>query len=80
MAPRSMQVEMEAGMTNERHGWTKKGHAWGYRRHAYRKMAQRLGGNYLQLYDEVFAREPEETRGIHQKFTPKLDSAQVEVH
>ena len=74
------QVEMEAGMTNERHGWTKKGHAWGYRRHAYRKMAQRLGGNYLQLYNEVFAREPEETKGIHQEFTPKLDSAQVEVH
>ena len=74
------QVEMEAGMTNERHGWTKKGHAWGYRRQAYQKMAQRLGGNYLQLYDEVFAREPEETKGIHQKFTPKLDITQVEVH
>lgn len=66
-----MQVEMEATMTNEAHGWTKKGDAWGYRRGAYRRMAEILGGRYLELYKEVFTREPLETRNIHQQFHPK---------
>lgn len=67
----SLQVEMEAGFTNESHGWTRKGDAWGYRRHAYRKMAEILGGRYLGLYQDVFGREPMETRNIHQQFHPK---------
>ena len=62
---------MEAGHTNEAHGWTKKGDAWGYRRGAYQRMAEILGGSYLKLYNEVFGREPEHTRNIHQKFHPK---------
>jgi hypothetical protein len=31
---------------------------WGYRRAAYRRMAERLGGNALAAYDRVFAQEP----------------------
>ena len=51
-----VQVEKEAAMTNERHGWHKIGDAWAYRRSAYRRMAEELGGSYLQLYQQVFAR------------------------
>ena len=54
------------------HGWFKIGDAWGHRRLAFRKMAQILGGRYFELYNEVFAREPEDTRHIHQKFTPPV--------
>lgn len=64
-------------MTNERHGWHKLGDAWGYRRHAFKKMAEILGGPYLQLYDEVFGREPESTKHIHQKFTPLIKQGSV---
>ncbi|MEM7536546.1 MAG: DUF6817 domain-containing protein [Chloroflexota bacterium] len=32
--------------------------AWDMRRSAYRQMAERLGGQMLASYDEVFAREP----------------------
>lgn len=31
---------------------------WGYRRSAYRRMAERLGGNALSAYNRVFAQEP----------------------
>jgi len=31
---------------------------WDYRREAYRRMAERLGGQALQVYDEVFAAAP----------------------
>jgi hypothetical protein len=33
-------------------------YGWGYRREAFRRMAERLGGNALSLYDQVFAQEP----------------------
>lgn len=33
-------------------------YGWGYRRRAYRRMAERLGGNALKAYDRVFATEP----------------------
>jgi hypothetical protein len=33
-------------------------YGWGYRRAAYRKMAERLGGEALATYDVVFANEP----------------------
>jgi len=36
-------------------------HGWGYRRQAYRRLAERLGGSALTLYDEVFAQEPAAT-------------------
>ena len=70
-----LQVELEATMPNERHGWKKAGDAWGYRRGTFRKMAELLGGSYLQLYEDVFSREPLETRGIHQKLTPPTPQA-----
>ncbi|MBI3823906.1 MAG: hypothetical protein HY289_14655 [Planctomycetes bacterium] len=35
-------------------------YGWGYRRPAYRRMAERLGGNALKAYDRVFATEPKE--------------------
>lgn len=38
---------------------------------AYRRMAERLGGRYLEMYNAIFDREPLETRSIHQRFTPK---------
>ena len=63
---------MEAGMTNERHGWHNIGDAWGYRRLAFRKMAQVLGGPYAFMYEDVFSREPQNTRHIHQKVTPPI--------
>jgi hypothetical protein len=34
-------------------------YGWGYRRDAYRRMAERLGGEALATYDAVFANEPE---------------------
>jgi len=37
-------------------------YGWGYRRAAYRRMAERLGGQALVLYDEVFAKEPVEVK------------------
>ena len=37
-------------------------YGWGYRRAAYRRMAERLGGEALSLYDEVFAKEPVEAK------------------
>jgi hypothetical protein len=33
-------------------------YGWGYRRKAYRRMAERLGGQALTAYDRVFANEP----------------------
>jgi hypothetical protein len=33
-------------------------HGWGYRRAAYRRMAERLGGEALAAYDRTFALEP----------------------
>jgi hypothetical protein len=33
-------------------------YGWDYRRAAYRRMAERLGGNALTAYDRVFATEP----------------------
>jgi hypothetical protein len=33
-------------------------YGWGYRRAAYRRMAERLGGNALTTYERVFATEP----------------------
>ncbi|HZZ77660.1 MAG TPA: hypothetical protein VFE62_04020 [Gemmataceae bacterium] len=33
-------------------------YGWGYRRAAYRRMAERLGGNALMAYDRAFASEP----------------------
>ena len=66
-----MQVEMEAKQANQMHGWTEAGQAWGYRRGAFRRMAEILGGTYLEMYDQVFAREPEHTKGIHQIAHPK---------
>jgi hypothetical protein len=65
------QVEMEAGGPNEMHGWTEAGQAWGYRRGAFRRMAEILQGPYLEMYDRVFAREPEATKGIHQVAHPQ---------
>jgi len=62
---------MEAGQPNEMHGWSEAGQAWGYRRGAYRRMAEILGGHYLEMYDRVYAREPEATKGIHQIAHPK---------
>jgi hypothetical protein len=35
---------------------------WEYRRAAYRRMATRLGGAALKVYDNVFAQEPAESR------------------
>jgi hypothetical protein len=33
-------------------------HGWAYRRSAYRRMAERLGEQAVQLYDRTFAQEP----------------------
>jgi hypothetical protein len=35
-------------------------YGWGYRRPAYRRMAERLGGNAMTAYDRTFAAEPQE--------------------
>ena len=35
-------------------------------------MAELVGGKALQHYNEVFAREPEHTRSIHQDLTPQI--------
>lgn len=67
------QVEREAGLRNERHGWLVEGEAWGYRRRAYRRMAEMLGGPALASYDEVFGREPASTRHYESDWTPDLD-------
>jgi hypothetical protein len=36
---------------------------WGFRRQAYRRMAERLGGNALTTYDRVFAQETVAAQG-----------------
>ena len=37
-------------------------YGWGYRRSPYRRMAERLGGEALTLYDDVFEKEPVEAK------------------
>ena len=57
----------------------KKGEAWAYRREAYAAMASILGGCGVEaapkMHAEVYAREPEWSRSIHQPLTPPMGVA-----
>lgn len=65
------QVERWAQKPEEKLGW-EVGDAWGHRRNGYRKMAEMLGGKYLEAYRRVFAREPEHTKHIVRDVTPEV--------
>ncbi len=72
------QVEGASERENKLFLW-KRGEAWAYRRHAYEKMAQVLRdreperlGKAMEMWEKVYRREPESTRGLVQKYTPPM--------
>ena len=75
------QVEGAAQKENKLFGW-KKGEAWSYRRRAFARMAEVLverRGERLraakEMFEEVFAMEPAEAKGLHQEITPPMSDA-----
>ena len=62
-------------------GWAV-GEAWSYRRSAYKKMALILSekrgprvNRALTMCDEIYSREEERTKNLHQERTPPMSTA-----
>ncbi|KAK9805046.1 hypothetical protein WJX73_006614 [Symbiochloris irregularis] len=65
------QVERYAQLTDPKLGW-QPGDAWKHRRTGYRRMAEKLGGKYLQAWRDTYAREPVATRHLSNDVTPPV--------
>ena len=73
------QVEGAAEKVNILYGW-QVGEAWSYRRDAYKQMSVILSNEkdnkkYIEMYDQIYAQEPTETRTLIQRRTPPMSQA-----
>ena len=80
------QCEGAAERRNDLYGWAI-GEAYSYRRDAFRMMAAllpaRVGDRLArarQMHEEVFATEPDATRGLHMPVTPPISTAAREAY
>jgi len=72
------QVEGASRTTSEIFEWFEPGDAWGYRRGAYARMVDIVAARYPKarvLYDAVYAREGEKSKGVRQPITPPMSEA-----